>query len=350
MKLLSTLIYTKKHKPETSKSPVPTEHFKSFLSFTYAKVAYVPLQKFVLTMMLILLPVANTLGQHDGVSPELPLALPVDKIRPLRKLVDKNLQNKLERTLRSDRYIARLLDRQRMAVGIVALDDPDNIRFAALNGNQMMYAASLPKIAILLAAFQAIEDGRLPETPETMHKLRIMISQSSNQAATELIRMVGGFERIEEVLRDPRYQLYDPNWGGGLWVGKLYAKGGRRYPDPVLGTSHGATVTQVCRFYYMLTIGSLISPYRSHQMLEMMVDPEIHHKFVNSLDHIVPAAKVYRKSGTWRQWHADSALVWGPGWRRYIVVALIEDSKGEQIMRDIIPAVESVLHSQVKSK
>jgi hypothetical protein len=40
--------------------------------------------------------------------------------------------------------------------------------------------------------------------------------------------------------------------------------------------------------------------------------------------------------------------VWGPGGRQYIVAALVEDSHGEQILRDLIPAIETVLKSQSK--
>jgi beta-lactamase class A len=169
-----------------------------------------------------------------------------------------------------------------------------------------------------------------------------MISQSDNGAATRMIDRLG-FKKIEQVLRNPRYELYDPNFGGGLWVGKRYAKGGRRYPDPVLGTSHGATVSQVCRFYYLLAFGKLVNPKRSSEMLDILAGPEIHHKFVYSLERLVPDATVFRKSGSWRKWHSDSVLVWGPVWRRYIVAALIEDADGEQILRKLIPEIETVL-------
>ena len=197
----------------------------------------------------------------------------------------------------------------------------------------------------LFAASQALEEHILPETEQNLNDMRIMISQSDNAAATRLIDKLG-FERIEETLTDPKYELYDTEKGGGLWVGKRFAKTGKRYPDPLMGISHGASVTQVCRFYYLLAMGKLVSYGRSKQMLEFLVDPELHHKFVNTLDKRAPNARIYRKSGTWKKWHADSALVWGPKWRRYIVVGLVEDSGGENILRNLIPAVEDVLQSK----
>jgi beta-lactamase class A len=280
---------------------------------------------------------------------ELPYFLPAEKIRPLRQLVNKNLQKELEKQLKQNKTWARLIGKKKMAVGLVDISDSSNIKFARVNGDVMMYAASLPKLAILLVAAQSLEDGTLPETSEILHDMRIMISQSDNSAATRMIDRMG-FEKIESVLTDDRYELYDPQRGGGLWVGKRYAKKGKRYPDPLMGLSHGASVTQVCRFYYLLAMGQLINRQRSIQMLDILSDPEIHHKFVNTLDNIAPEAKLYRKSGTWRNWHSDSVMVWGQLWRRYIVVGLIEDKQGEQILRDLIPTVEGVIKSQSSHK
>jgi beta-lactamase class A len=196
-----------------------------------------------------------------------------------------------------------------------------------------------------LAAEDAIERGELEETDEIKSDLRLMISRSDNAASTRMIDRLG-YEKIEQVLTDPRYELYDEDYGGGLWVGKRYAKYGERYPDPLKGLSHAATVSQVCRYYYLLAYGKLVSFERSKIMLDMMVSPELHHKFVNTLDQVAPKAKLFRKSGTWKNFHTDSVLVWGPEWRRYILVALIEDPDGEKICRELVRQVEKVLQNQ----
>jgi len=76
----------------------------------------------------------------------------------------------------------------------------------------------------------------------------------------------------------------------------------------------------------------------------MLSNTHLHHKFVHALDHIEPFARVYRKSGTWRIWHSDSVLVWGLD-TRYILVGLVEDRRGEQILRDLVPVIEKVLYN-----
>ena len=285
---------------------------------------------------------------QNSVEPELPFSVNNGQIRPLRQLFNRDLQMSLENNLKQNKVWAGLISKKKMAVGLVDINDPYNVRFARLNGNVMMYAASLPKLAILLAAFQSFEDGTLEETPEILNDLRIMISRSDNIAATRMIDRVG-FIKIESVLRDPRYELYDLRRGGGFWVGKRYAKKGQRYPDPLKGLSHAATVTQVCRYYYLLAMGKLVNRERSKQMLDILADPEIHHKFVNSYDQLIPDAKLYRKSGTWQKWHSDSVLIWGPVWRRYIVVALVEDPNGEHILRDLILTIDNLMKSQMES-
>jgi len=229
-----------------------------------------------------------------------------------------------------------------MAVGLVDLSVPEGPRFAQVNGGIMMYGASLPKLAILLAAFQGFADGTLPETPQIKADLMDMIRRSDNAAAGRLTARLGLGE-IEALLMDPRYRFYDAAQGGGIWLGSGYAPGGERRVEPLQGLLHAATATQVCRFYYLLAYGRLISPARSRQMLEILSSPDLHDKFVQVLEQAVPQPRLYRKSGQWQNWHADSILVWGETWRRYILVCLVEHEQGEKILQEMVPVVESLL-------
>ena len=149
-------------------------------------------------------------------------------------------------------------------------------------------------------------------------------SGSRNDAATRLIGKLG-FERIAAELTSPTVELYDEEHGGGLWVGRAYSKYSRRRPDPVEQVTHGANAYQVCRFYYLLAYGRLISPERSRQMLGFLSNTGMHHKFAHHLHRTANLSRVYRKSGTWKKWHSDSVLVWAEGDRKYILVALVED-------------------------
>ena len=117
------------------------------------------------------------------------------------------------------------------------------------------------------------------ESPKAIQDLEAMIRGSRNDAATHLIRKLG-FERIAAELTSPTVELYDEEHGGGLWVGRAYSKYSRRLPDPVEQVTHGANAYQVCRFYYLLAYGRLISPERSRQMLGFLSNTGMHHKLL----------------------------------------------------------------------
>lgn len=276
------------------------------------------------------------------------LPLETNNFQPLLGQKNASLQLELDKLIQKNPKWATLVKNKKMAVGLVDLKNLNAIRFAAVNGNHMMYAASLPKIAVLLAAMDALEKKEIEDTKELRADLRIMISKSNNQATTRVIDILG-FEKIAAVLQDSTYHFYDKENGGGLWVGKRYAATGRRVPDPLKGISHAATVDQVCRFYYNLAFGKLVSRERSRQMLGYMERPEIHHKFVNSIEKIAPKARLFRKSGSWTTFHADSILVWEDGKRAYILVALIDDKNGEQIIRQLVAPVEKALKINVNT-
>lgn len=282
--------------------------------------------------------------------PELSGCLPsqAGQYRPFAETAEEGLQSALERALDKNRSWRALIEQDKMAVGLMDLSNPPNARFASVNGWTMMYAASLPKIAVLLAAYQSIEDGVLEDSPELHQWLVQMIRRSSNPAASYMIDLIG-LKRIGDVLQ--WYYFYIPEYGGGIWLGARYPLGSERYPEPVKGLYHAATVGQVCRFYYMLANGEIISPERSRQMLEVLSRPGLHDKFVSVLEKHVSPDKLFRKSGDWEVSFSDSVLVCDDGWRKYILAALIEDKNGERILRDLVPVIEGLLKpSHIKAR
>ncbi len=274
------------------------------------------------------------------------LPLKNTEVKSLTTLHNLTLQKDLEKEILKNPTWKNLIDKKKMSIGVVDLSNPKEAKYARINGDYMMYAASLPKIAVLLASIDAIEKGELTETEEIKMDMGLMISKSNNQATTRMIDRVG-YEKIEAVLTDPKYEFYDEDKGGGLWVGKRYGGGGDTNREPLKNLSHAASVTQVCRFYYLLANGKLVNEKRSKQMLDIMINPALHHKFVNTIEKIAPLAKLYRKSGSWKTYHSDSVLVWGknPN-RRYILVALIDDPQGEQIIRNLVKPIEKILKTE----
>jgi beta-lactamase class A len=296
--------------------------------------------------LIVLLP---TLPPTEGAAALSPLshAVPLPLVQAggtpsLREERDPELQRALATRVDADARWRALAEAKRLSVGLVDLRNPEAPHYAAINGDTMMYAASLPKIAILLAAFQAFEDGTLKQSPEVVDDLTLMIRRSDNPAATRIVDRLG-LHAIARTLTAPAVRLYDAATGGGLWVGRAYAQGHPCLPDPLKGLVHAATAYQVCRFYYLLASRQLVSPERSAEMLGLLANTAVAHKFIYHLKETASLDRVYRKSGTWQAWHADSVLVWQDDGRRYILAALLEDPQGEQILRDLLPAAEEVL-------
>ncbi len=217
------------------------------------------------------------------------------------------------------------VDDGRLAVALVTLDGNEATSLGMVNGNRMLYAASLPKIAILYGAAVALDEGRITLTDSLERDLVAMIRHSCNDCATRVLETVGRSWLLTLLQTDP-YRFYDRSRGGGLWVGKDYARNGAFRRDPLKGLSHAATPWQVARWYYLLINGELASPERTELMLECLSNPAIAHKFVKGLADQDTTA-LYRKSGTWRNYHSDSILVRTES-VSYILVALTSDRRG----------------------
>lgn len=249
-----------------------------------------------------------------------------DDYPKLRDSVDPRLQRELEQLIRI-KGMRSAVEQERLAIALVDISDPKKPRLAAVNGDVMKYAASLPKIGILLAAFVQIEQGKLELDEALEADMTAMIRYSSNAAATRVLDMVGRKELLK-IMQSPKFMLYDRRYDGGLWVGKAYAKGGAYRRDPLNNISHGITAIQGARFYYLLDTNRLVGPELTAKMKQILSEPGISHKFVKGLKGR-PGLRLYRKSGTWKQFHADSVLVeYGP--HKTIIVGLAEDPQGGQ--------------------
>lgn len=242
----------------------------------------------------------------------------------LRAARDASLQSAVERVV-ADAGLLQEVAQGRLALALVDATDPSAPRLAMLNGDRMMYAASMPKVAILLGALAEAEAGRLPINAMTVGAMTNMIRYSSNDDATRVLRWVG-IDRLLEILQSPRFALYERAGAGGLWVGKGYGPEPATRRDPLHNLSHGATAYQVARLYWMLASDQLLSPPMNLLMKQVLSSPGIHHKFVKGLN-ARPGVSIYRKSGTWKQFHADSALVETRD-KRFILVGIAEHADG----------------------
>jgi beta-lactamase class A len=226
---------------------------------------------------------------------------------------------------------------EQTAVGVL---DLRTLRLALVRPDRIEYAASVPKIAILLAWFQRHPDAATNLDPQTKHELGLMIRRSDNEIAAKFSQQLG-LKEIQHVLDS--YGFYDAAHGGGLWIGKHYSKATERYLDPVGGHSHAATVRQLLRFYLLLEQGRLVSPAASRTMREIFASPDIaplDDRFVKGLAG--RDVQILRKSGWWETWSHDTAIVTERD-RHYIVVALTHHPKGDAYLEEFAAAVDDAI-------
>jgi beta-lactamase class A len=250
--------------------------------------------------------------------------------------VDNQLQSALEAV------DARLRSKHGMGPENTAagLLDLRALRLAMLHPDRLEYAASLPKIGILLAWFQLRQEAAGHLDLRTRHELGLMIKSSSNEMATRFSRELG-LQQIQGVLNS--YGLYDETRGGGIWMGKHYGANDERIGDPVGGHSHAATVRQLLRFYLLLEQSKLVSPQASQVMREIFDSPDIPHdntKFVAGLAG--RNVRIRRKWGSWEDWLHDTAVINGPG-RHYILVSLTHHPSGDAYLADLAHAANAML-------
>lgn len=265
---------------------------------------------------------------------------PMDSFKSYQLDFDSNLDPILQSELKSiDRAVREKLSMslEHAAFGVL---DLRRLRLAMIHPDRGEYAASVPKIAILLAWFELRSDAATYLSTEHRHELGLMVKASSNEAAAKFSRELG-LKEIQRVVE--QYGFYDANRGGGIWVGKHYGVSTERYGDPVGDNSHAATVRQLVRYYLMLEQGRLISPASSKSMREIFESPQIPHddiKFVRALaGENVP---IIRKWGSWEDWLHDTAVVRNDD-RHYIIVGLTHHPRGDEYLEQMAREIHQLM-------
>lgn len=255
--------------------------------------------------------------------------------------VDPDLQKKIE-AINTELQAKFDMKPDQTAVGVL---DLDHLKLAMIRPDVEDYAASVPKVGILLAYFQLHPEAVDHLDPQTEKELGMMAKQSSNEMASKFSHEIG-LKKVQEVIDS--YDLYNKDHGGGIWVGKHYGKDTEKYKSPVGDNSHAATVRQLLRYWLWLEQGKLVSPAASKKMREIFASPDLKAddiKFVKGLDG--RDVQIVRKWGSWDKWYHDTAIVTGPG-RHYILVAMTQHPKGDDYLEALAPRVDDLMQAAAK--
>jgi beta-lactamase class A len=264
----------------------------------------------------------------------------------LRDCHDDRFQAAVDEIIQSNPVWAEGLRRGTGSVVVADVTEEHKPLLAWYNPEKMMYAASLPKVAIILGVLVEVDAGRLELDEATRTQLIRTVKVSSNRDATALMKKVG-IERIAEILQDPAHgKLYDPAHGGGLWVGKYYSKEPAWKRDPINQLSHGASAMAAARFFYGASTGTLVDAKHLPLLEEIFGNPGVKHKFVKGLAG--REREVFRKSGTWRNTHADSAVIVHPDGDAYLIVVIAESPQADQDLEAFVRKVDDLMESRYR--
>lgn len=220
--------------------------------------------------------------------------------------------------------------------------DLSGLRLALIRPDTMFYAASVPKICIVLTYFATHPEAATALDPQVERELQLVIKRSSNELAAKYSQLVG-LDAIQDLLQSERYRFWEPDHGGGFWCGKHYGLDEPRYGDPLHDHSHGMTVRQALRYYLMLEQGNLESPAVCAKLKQIFAAPqlEFHDKdFVAGLKG--RDVTVLRKGGLWEDWQLDTARI-QHGDQLYLLAGATHHPRGGEYLARMAAGVDDLL-------
>ena len=253
---------------------------------------------------------AIDLFQDRGQAPPKPSGKTTrEKSRSLKLTVDSPLEAGIDRFIKSNRYRRRLASTDRTS--FVVYDISKGKKVVSINEDQPMMAASLIKNFVMLVYFHEVRQGRLRHTNQNRIHLKNMIQRSYNTSTNYFIRLLGGPNRVNQLLRwnypyfeHTRIVEYIPN-------------GGRTYRN--MTSAHDMN-----RFYNQLWMGRLPHSPKMKHYLRLPKGDRLYDKTC-----IPRGVHVYNKTGTVYGMVGDSGIlvITDPKGkqRAYILTGIIED-------------------------
>ena len=255
-------------------------------------------------------------------------------------------------------FAAKKLTSNHLAVTLVDLKDPQQLRVASFRGGAPIYPASVVKLFYFAAAHRWMEDGRLKDGDELRRAMRDMIVESLNEAThyvlDALTDTTGGPELPEAEMKlwgekrnaVNRYfasigytniNVNQKPWCEGpygrerIWVGKDYAN------------RNALTTDATARLLTEIVLRKCVSAPRSDEMMKLLSrDRAAKTSDADSQTHgftgigLPPDAKLWSKAGWTSTTRHDAAYVELADGRRFVLVTFTTNHANE---REIIAFV-----------
>ena len=264
-------------------------------------------------------------------------------------------------------FAGQQLKAEEIAVTLLDLREPGEIRAGAYRGEARIYPASVIKLFYLVAAHRWMAEGKIQDTPELRRAMRDMIVDSYNEAthcvvdvitdttsgpelpAARMAEWENQRNAINRYFTTQGYTNINANqkpWCEGPY-GRERVFVGEHYTN-----RNALTTDATARLLAEIALGRAVSPERCTRMLELLrrdpsgqsTDPDDQaHGF--SGPAIPAGAKLWSKAGWTSETRHDAAYIELPGGAKFVLVTFTINHANE---RGIIPSVARSIFSELE--
>jgi hypothetical protein len=248
------------------------------------------------------------------------------------------------------------------------------VRGFSYRGMERIYPASLVKLFYLVAIYEWIETGMIPNSPELERAIEDMVVHSSNDATSLVVDMLSGTTSGPELPSGPfetwkqqrnivnRYyqsldweELESINVNQKTWNDGPYGRE-RAFLGELMENRNMLTTDAVARLMHSIVGGVAVSSERSQQMMKLLKRSldEAQSSIDNEADQItgfigegLPAnAQLWSKAGWTSQVRHDAAYIEIPELQPYLLVIFTE-GKANSKNKEIIPFLSQAFVSSM---
>ncbi|MGD9561441.1 MAG: serine hydrolase [Pyrinomonadaceae bacterium] len=272
----------------------------------------------------------------------------------LRSAVNVVLDPANGKSFKSDEIAATLID----------VSDPNNLRWASVNGETPIYPASVVKMFYMAALERQLEDGKIVMTPELSRGLKDMIVDSSNEATQYILDVLtdttSGGEKPQKQFEQWQYQRNRVNRFFSSMGYKNINVNQKTFCEDAYGIEQQSrkykgenrnmiTTNATARLLTEIVLGRMNTPERTQAMMDLMKrDPFKPSTDSDSqsvaftgkalIDAKMTDAKLWSKAGWTSRARHDAAYIETGDGLRFVLAVYTEKHAND---RDAIPMVAS---------
>ena len=251
---------------------------------------------------------------------------------------------------------------EEIAATLIDLRDPQNLRWASVNGEKPIYPASVVKMFYMAALERQLEDGKVTLTPELSRGLKDMIVDSSNEATQYILDVLtdtsSGSELPQKQFEQWQYQRNRVNrWLSSMGYTNINVNQ-KTFCEDAYGIEQQSrnykgenrnmiTTNATARLLAEIVLGRMNTPVRTQRMMDLMKrdpfksssDPDnqaVGFAGKALIDTKMTDAKLWSKAGWTSRARHDAAYIETADGLRFVLTVYTENHAND---RDAIPAV-----------